>query len=78
MSLFISLCRFPVLSLIQCKLFYDHSRVCNFVIFSYCIQQCVKFVLVKFEIRVTGVCGYRLKGLLSLIDDIAQCTAYEF
>ena len=53
-------------------------RVCNFVIFSYCIQQCVKFVLVKFEIRVTGVCGYRLKGLLSLIDDIAQCTAYEF
>ena len=56
--MFISLCRFPVLSLIRCKLFYAHSRVCNFVIFSYRIQQCVKFVLVKFEIRVISVCGY--------------------
>ena len=33
-------------------------RVCNFVIFSLRIQQCVKFVLVKFEIRVISVCGY--------------------
>ena len=34
-------------------------RVCNFVIFSYCIEQCVKFVLVKFEIRVISICGYK-------------------
>ena len=61
MSLFISLCRFPVLSLIRCKLFYAHSRVCDFVIFSYRIQQCVKFVLIKFEIRVISVCGYKGK-----------------
>ena len=48
---------------IQCKLFYAHSSVCNFLIFSYCIQQCVKFVLVKFKIRVISVCGYKVQIL---------------
>ena len=66
--MFISLCRFQVLSFIRCKLFYAHSRVCKFVIFSYRVQQCVMSSLLNFRwtevcsskvwIRVIGVCVY--------------------